>query len=293
MKYCEFIRFYFNKTNRDFSSRPLKNEDDSLVNALLFNKRLSRTSRGARKTRIIIEYIVLVLILALSIVLSFYGKFWYFVLVAFPVLVLWFGENFTFLKIILTYFLYNKSEKSSYKLLIKNLFSGQSLLEIINDKGEEKVKAYYKLSWSTTIWSIKYQLYGNKGDVANVYLKRKCVILKKGKLKIRIKEVLTYSDLISILKNKVCELIYVEKGTKYEWVYAGKTTAKGKIYIYDKKIPFKNCIPQKKTLCVICNEYPEHESYVKYSVYHKGIVYEFLMDKVNDRDYVYLVKKEI
>ena len=293
MKYCEFIRFYFNKTNRDFSSRPDKNEDDSLVNALLFNKRFSQTSRGARKTRIIIQYIVLAVILALSIVLSFYGKFWYFVLVACPVFILWFGENFTFLKVFLTYILYNKSEKSPYKLLIKNLFSGQSLLEIINDKGEEKVKACFILSWSTTIWSIKYQLYGNKDDVANVYFKRKYIILKKDKVKIRIKEASTYLDLISILKNKVCELIYVEKGTKYEWVYAGKTTAKGKIYIYDKKIPFKDCIPQKKTLCVVCNEYPEHKSYVKYHVYHKGRSYEFLMDKVNDKDYVYLVKKEI
>ena len=86
--------------------------------------------------------------------------------------------------------------------MIKNLFSGQSLLELINDKGEEKVKACYKLSWSTTIWSNKYQLYGNKGDVANVYFKRKSIILKKDKLKIRIREASTYLDLIRILKNK-------------------------------------------------------------------------------------------
>ncbi len=285
MHYFKFLRLYYTATMADFRSHPSKNETDSFKE--LFRHRV--LTRKNRKYYILITYLTMLILIALSVLFSLYGAYNYMwltiILIVLEEIMLWLYK-FSLLLILFNYFLY-KNDNNIYKKLLNQLFLDSGYYSIFYDK-DKIIRSIYKIN-SKSLFCSSYYFIG-KEDSVIIKIKRNRIILKYYKEKIVIKNLNSIEDVVFTIKN-YCYL-KLKSNKKYEWKYQGLALKNKYVTIHEYKMSIKKCHHYNKYKCVSCEEYPEVLKAEICRAFHHTNTFDFLLANTKD-GYIYFLKEEL
>lgn len=291
LKYIEFMKLYFNKTQanlliKTYKGRELNKEFHSKTLHTYESKNITDHNR---RNRIVLTYIFLILYVISFSFLSFFNILWLlaFLLVPFFIFVLLNTLNFSLLKIFIYQKFYNNNS-NPYKMLLNELFINKNFKEILDiDNHIECIE-----NTNVSLFKNKIRLYHNK-KYLNVILRRNKIIFKSGRRKDIIcnnKRCLT--DFKQMLNDKINNY-FKTKSNKYEWVNKSIIYKNKKFKAYGYNLKLNHLQNLKKIIQINEPNLPNVKEAQKYRFLDKDFnEYFILLAKLDENTYALFEKQE-